>query len=120
MHAQSYANTTGYSLICIGLLLSFISSLVPHFEAGYRLTLSVFVAGMLPYLIYGIAVPLLRGPLTTIVGLVIVVAHAWLVINERFIAGADYSSGLIYFGPMLLAVLAIPLVVITWKKMEDS
>jgi len=120
VHAQSYANTPGYLIIIIGLTLSLISALVPHFEAGYRLTLNVFIAGMLPYLVYGIAVPLLRGPLTTIVGLLIVLAHACLVINERFIGGADYSSGTIYFGPLLLAVLAIPLVVIAYKRMAKT
>jgi hypothetical protein len=117
MHAQSYANTPGYLIIIIGLTLSLISALVPHFEAGYRLMLSVFVAGMLPYMIYGIAVPLLRGPLTTFTGLVIVVAHAWLVFNERIIGHADYSDGMIYYGPMLLAILALPLLVIVFKRM---
>lgn len=117
MRAQSYANTPGYLFIMVGLILSLISALVPHFEAGYRLTLGVFVAGMFPYMIYGIAVPLLRGTLTTIVGLVIVTAHTWLVFNERIIGNADYSSGMIYFGPMLLALAALPLLVIVFKSM---
>ena len=116
MHAQSYANTPGYLFIIIGLTLSLISALVPHFEAGYRLALSVFVAGMLPYLIYAIAVPLLRGTLTTGVGLVIVIAHAWLVFNERIIGHADYSNGMIYYGPLLMTALAVPLVVIVFKR----
>ena len=118
MRTQSYANTPGYALISIGLILSLISAFVPHFEAGYRLALSVFVAGLLPYMVYGIAVPLLRGSLTTGAGLVIVVAHAWLVFNQRIIGHADYSNGLIYYGPMLLAVLVLPLIVIAFKKTE--
>lgn len=120
MHTQSYANTPGYLFIIIGFTLSLISALVPHFEAGYRLMLSIFVAGMLPYLVYGIAVPLLRSSLTTIVGLLIVAAHAWLVFNHRIIDHADYSDGMIYYGPMLLAVLALPLIVIVLKRMGNS
>ena len=116
MRARSYANTPGYLFIMAGLILSLISALVPHFEAGYRLTLSVFVAGMFPYMIYGISVPMLRGTLTTIVGLVIVSTHAWLVFNERIIGNADYSSGMIYFGPMLLSLAALPLLVIVFKR----
>ena len=116
MHAQSYANTPGYLFIIIGLTLSLISALVPHFEAGYRLTPNIFVAGMLPYLIYAIAVPLLRGTLTTGGGLVIVIAHAWLVFNERIIGHADYSNGMIYYGPFVMTALAVPLVVIVFKK----
>jgi len=116
MHAQSYANTPGYLFIIVGFTLSLISALVPHFEAGYRLTLCVFVAGMLPYMVYGTAVPLLRGSLTTFAGLLIVAAHAWLVLNHRIIGYAEYSDSMIYYGPMLLAVLALPLIVIAFKK----
>jgi len=116
MHAQSFTNAPGYLFIIIGLTLSLISALVPHFDAGYRLMLSVFVAGMLPYLIYGIAVSLLRGTLTTATGLVIVVAHAWLVFTERIIGDGDYSNGMIYFGPMVIALAALPLAWIALKK----
>jgi hypothetical protein len=116
MHARSYANAPGYAFIIIGLALSLISAFVPHFEAGYRLALDVFVAGLLPYMVYGIAVPLMRGSLTTTAGLVIVVVHTWLVFNERIIGHADYSDGLIYYGPMLLALVALPLMVMALKK----
>lgn len=116
MHAQSYANTPGYLFIIIGLTLSLITALIPHFGAGYRLSFSAFVAGMLPYLVYAIAVPLLRGTLTTLTGLFIVIAHTWLVLNERIIGHVDYSNGLIYYGPMLLALVALPLVMIALKK----
>lgn len=116
MRAQSYANTPGYSFIIIGTGLSLISALVPHFDAGYRLASGVLFAGLLPYAVYGIAVPLLRGSLTTITGLVIVVLHTWLVLNQRIIGHADYSDGLIYYGPMLLALLALPLIAIAIRR----
>jgi hypothetical protein len=102
--------------IIIGLMLSLISAFVPHFESGYRLMTGILVAGLLPYLVYGIAVPLLRGSLTTAAGLVIVAVHTWLVFDQRIIGHADYSDGLIYYGPMLLALFALPLVVIAIKK----
>jgi hypothetical protein len=100
----------------IGLLLSFIAALVPHFDAGYTLMISVFAAGMLPYVVYAVAVPLLRGTLTTTVGLLIVVTHTWLVFNQRIIGNADYSDGLIYFLPMLIALAVLPLAIIAMKK----
>lgn len=119
MQAQSYANAPGYLFIIIGLMLSLVSALVPHFEAGYRLGFSVFVAGMLPYMVYGIAVPFLRGMLTTMVGAVIVIAHAWLVYSERIVGNADYSNGLIYYGPMIIALLVSPLAVLALKSKPD-
>jgi hypothetical protein len=116
MQEPSYRNTPGYLVLTIGLLLSLTSALVPHFDIGYRLMLSVFVAGMLPYLAYGIVVPLMRGPVITMAGLVIVVVHAWLVIQQRFIANADYSDGMIYYVPVMIAVAVTPFVIAAVKK----
>ena len=116
MHAQSYANAPGYLFITIGLTLSLISALVPHFDAGYRLTLCLFVTGMLPYMIYGLAVPFQRNSLTTITGLIIVIIHGWLVLSERILGHADNSNGLIFYGPLLMVILVLPVVVITLKK----
>ena len=118
MHAQSYTNTPGYLFIVIGLILSFLSAFVPFFEAGYRLMTSVLIVGMLPYIVYGITVPLARNKVTTIVGLVIVIAHALLVINERIIGKGDYDEGMIYYGPMIIAVTVLPLVVFTIKNLK--
>ena len=116
MHDQSYTNLPGYLFIVAGLLLSLLSALVPHFEAGYMLTASVFFAGMFPYMIYAIAVPLLPGTATTVTGLVVLVAHAWLVFNERIIGHGEYSSDLIYYGPFVIALVALPVALIALKK----
>ena len=118
MQTQSYANTPGYVFLVIGLTLSVISAFVPHFEAGYRLMTSILIAGMCPYFVYGIAVPLSRSLLTTIIGLVIVLAHALLVFNERFLGKADYDDGMIYYAPIIIAVAILPLVIIAIKKSE--
>jgi hypothetical protein len=109
-------NTPGYLFLLCGLLLSLISALVPYFEASYTLMLSVFAAGILPWLVYGIALPLWRNPVTTVTGLLLVIAHAWLVINQRFVANVDYSDGMIYYIPALLAVAVLPLAITALKK----
>ena len=116
MHTQSYANTPGYLILIFGLILAFTSALVPFFEAGYILMTSVLIAGLLPYLVYGMVVPLLRSTKITVIGLVIVFTHALLVLSERFIGNADYSDSMIYYGPTLLAVAVLPLVLMVIKK----
>lgn len=120
MHAQTYRNTAGYVVILIGLVLSLVSALVPHFEAGYHLSFSVFAAGISPYLVYGVAVPLSRGAWMTIAGLLIVLIHAWLVYNERIIGAGDYSNATIYYVPVMMAIAALPLVINAFKKTEVS
>jgi hypothetical protein len=116
MRTESCVNASGYLFISIGIALSVVSALVPHFDAGHHLMLSVFSAGILPYLVYGIAVPLMRSHLTTAVGLVIVTVHAWLVFSERIVGGADYSDGRIFYVPVILAVFTIPLAMAAIKK----
>lgn len=116
MDIQSYAGGPGYWFIAYGLLLSCISAFVPFYEAGYTLMFSVLLAGLLPYLVYSVAVPLMRGSITTVVGIALVAAHTWLVINERFIGGADYSDGMIYYVPMALSVAVLPLAVAAFRR----
>lgn len=116
MHAQSYSNTTGYLVIAVGVGLSLISALVPHFTSGYTLKFSVFAAGVLPYLVFGVAVPLHRSAMTTLAGLFVVLAHAWLVFNQRIVGQGDYSDGLIYYGPMVLALIVLPFALIGFRN----
>lgn len=116
MHTKTNSKLPGYLIILFGLLLSVVSALVPHFQAGYHLMFSVLVAGMLPYIVYGIIVPQSRGALTTMTGLVIVTVHLWLVITQRIIGGAEYSNGLIYIVPIILTVAILPLVLVVAKQ----
>jgi len=97
-------------------MLSLISAFVPHYEAGYRLMAGVLIAGMLPYMVYGLAVPLSLGIANKILGLLIIIVHALIVINHRIIGNADYDNGMIYYGPIILALIVLPLVLISVKK----
>lgn len=103
-------------IIVAGLLLAFVSAVVPHYQAGYKLDYAVLLAGVLPYLIYGMAVPLLRAGPILLVGLILLIVHTGLVIGERFVGGADYSDGMIYRVPLLLALALLPLLVMVLRK----
>ena len=116
MQAQTDSNPVGYIVILVGLFLSAVSAVVPHFQAGYNLMASVLFTGMLPYIVYGITVPLLRSTLMTVAGLVLVVAHGWLVLTQRIAGNGDYSDGTIYFVPIVLSVLLLPLVGLALKQ----
>lgn len=105
-----------YTLILIGAALALLSAVVPHYAAGYRFDGGVLLSGLLPYAIYGLAAPLLRRPLTVVVGAIVVAVHAVLVFNERILQGGDYAAGLIYYGPVWLALLLVPLVVFALRQ----
>ena len=102
----------GYGVIAAGTVLSFISAVVPFYTAGYQLLFTVLMAGMTPYLVYGLVMYLLRRPVVTnVAGALLLAAHLWLVIHERFIGGADYSDRTIYIMPLLFTVMLVPLLV---------
>ena len=111
MQAQSFANPAGWGIVLYGLGLACLAAMTPFFHAGYYLHTGVFIAGISPYLVYAIAVPLLPGAITTSAGLILISAHTGLVAAERFIDKADYSDGMIYAMPLLLAVLMVPLAI---------
>ncbi|HEY9197923.1 MAG TPA: hypothetical protein VIR60_01075 [Gammaproteobacteria bacterium] len=112
METRTLQRSVAYAVIVLGVGLAFIAAVVPHFMAGYRVLPVVLVTGLLPYLAYGLAVPLLRTRLTALAGIILLGLHAALVISERFVGGADYSDGLIHIGPLVLALATLPLLVI--------
>ena len=58
------------------------------------------------------------GYLFLLCGLLLVIAHAWLVINQRFVANVDYSDGMIYYIPAIISVALLPLALTAIKKSE--
>lgn len=116
METHSNLRSSAWWIVVAGLLLSFVSALVPFYSAGYELLYWVMLAGLLPYLVYGIAAPLLRGSVVLVSGLVLLGIHAWLVISERFVGGADYSDHMIYYVPVLMALALLPLPVMAVRQ----
>lgn len=116
MDARSPSRTLAYACIAIGVALAFVAAVVPHYSAGYRLATGVLVAGLTPWFVYALALPLLRGALSTGAGLLLVAVHAWLVVRERFAQGADYADGMIYGIPVVLAVLLLALL---WRALRE-
>lgn len=116
MELRQLQRITPYAVIAVGAALAFAAAVVPHFTAGYRLLAGVLLSGLLPYLVYALAVPLLRNMLTITAGLILLGAQTALVIAERFTGPVDYSDGFIYFGPWLLALALLPLVALGLKQ----
>ena len=113
-------NTTLYKvfgnvLVVIGCALAFVSSFTPQLALGYYLEFGVLLVGLLPYLIYSIAVALYQSMLTIIYGIALVAVHAWLVINVNFIVDTANNDNLLYYGPIILTVALIPLFIMALR-----
>lgn len=115
MESQHFANRAGWSIFLYGLCLSFIAAFSPFFEAGFLFKGNVLLAGVLPYLIYAIAVPLLPGSNTTAAGLLLAAVHTGLVVAVRFFG---VTESLMFTLPVIMAVPLLPLVIIALIKTD--
>lgn len=116
MDLRNQQRAPAYAVIAYGIALAFASAVVPHFTAGYHVLGGVLMSGLLPYLIYGLAVPLLRTLTGTVAGLVLAALHTAVVVAERFSGPVDYSDGWIHFAPWLFALALLPLVALGLKQ----
>ena len=100
-----------YWIIVAGCLLAFISAFKPMAAIGYELETGLLVVGLIPYLIYSVAVVLWQGVVSVVHGIVLLLLHAWMVMSVRFIeiAGHSFSSELLVYGPLILSVALLPI-----------
>jgi hypothetical protein len=108
MTADYDFHPAAYFLIVAGCVLAAASAVVPNYDAGYKLMFSVFMAGIAPYYVYGCLTALLRGWALLIPGLVVIAGHLWLVVAQRFSGHDGYPDDATYYGPLLLALVALP------------
>ena len=85
----------GRAIVAAGVVLAFVSAVVPRYSAAYLLRVGVLLAGIAPYLVYDLTVALFKRHLTVVAGAILLAVHAGLVIVERFAAGGDSISCLL-------------------------
>ena len=115
MESQHFANRAGWSIFLYGMFLSFISAFTPFFEAGYLFKANILLTGVLPYLIYAIAVPLLPGSQTTAAGLLLAAVHTSLVVAVRLFG---ITESLMITLPVIMTLPLLPLVIIALAKTD--
>ncbi|MGD8642111.1 MAG: hypothetical protein PVG89_15850 [Gammaproteobacteria bacterium] len=115
MENTAHTNVFSVGIIIAGLVISAASAIVPEYT-HYKMMFSVLSAGVLPYVIYAFAAAYLKPALSIGVGFIILAIHAGLVVNERFTENIDYSSGAIYYAPVVITLLLIPLLVMSARK----
>ena len=109
MPSELDARAFAYLVILAGVVLAALTAVVPHYAAGYHLMFGVLLAGILPYLVYGILTELVRGWALILPGLLLLGVHLWLTVTERFVYYDGYTDGLIYYLPVGLVLFGLPL-----------
>lgn len=92
--------------LILGFALSFLISVVPHFNGAFRLEPMVLAAWMLPYLILSVIVYFLRGPMrwrTVLAVAGVQLITAWI---QRGLLGSDADT-LLYVVALLTAAALV-------------
>ena len=111
----TFYKLVGYGLVVLGCALTFVSAFTPQLALGYYLQFGVVLIGLLPYVIYSIAVTLYESMLTIAYGLGLIGVHTWMVMNVRFIDEGAYSDALLYYGPVILSVALLTLFIMALR-----
>jgi len=118
MRAELDLRPVAYLLIAFGTLMAGMSAITPHFGTGYRLAFSVFLVGILPYAVYGALSEVLRSWSLLLPGILIVPAHVWLTVTERYLAFDEFQSGAIYVVPIVLTGIVLPLATLAGRLLD--
>ena len=102
---------TGILIVGVGVVLSFVAAVVPHFSGAYQLQAGVLVAHLIPYAVYAPAAFTLDDRAVDISGVLLVLGHGALVAVERFAQGGEYADPAVYVVPLIAALLLLPLLI---------
>jgi hypothetical protein len=105
-----------YVIVALGVIASFAGAFEQHPAEGVYLHAGFLLAGLLPYFIYAMAVALWRHALVTVHGLVLLVVHGWMIWSVRFAPTPEYEPTLLVYGPLVLALLMIPLLALALRQ----
>lgn len=105
-----------FFVIALGVILAFAAAVVPHYDAGYTLLLSVLLTGLLPYLVYGLFTDIVRGWTLLIVGALLFGVDIGVKIPERFLHYNGYTDNTIYYTPLVSTLIMIVILAIGARR----
>ena len=110
--------------IALGAVISLAVAFEPHFNAAYRLEFGLLVANLLPYTLFLLIALSRRQRWVGFLGLGLVSAHAALLFWPAVVAVVWPYAATAHTVPVLLALVLIPLVILTarpeWESVSKS
>ncbi len=118
MKAQFSVKTLVYIIIALGCALAFASAVVPHYEAGHKLLASVIIASLIPYMIYGALMEVIRDTVLSIVGILMFAIDLLVKLPLRFYSSEMTDGATLMYASFALAI--IPVGALVWTRMSAS
>lgn len=113
MRPETDYRPAAYVIVALGAALAFVAAVAPFYDTGYLLDLRVLLAGLAPYIVYGLLTAFVRGRWLLAAGLLLFLFDLALKISQRFLRYDGYADGLVYVAPLVatgLLALALGLV----------
>ncbi len=101
--------TIAYAIIILALLLSFLTSFVPHAPGAFKISWGLFFWSMLPYLVYLFLTDMLEGAALLTPGLFVLIIDFYTHIHLYVFPGTSTDNVIITYLPLWLTVLVLPL-----------
>ena len=95
------------AIVGVGIVLSVTFALQPHFTAAYRMDLSTLIAGLTPYLVFGVLSSLIPDRASLGAGVGLVTVHALVGIHQRFLTDGYLEGAALSGVPLVLALLLL-------------
>ncbi|TDY01126.1 hypothetical protein [Thiohalophilus thiocyanatoxydans] len=111
-----YLKILEYLMIAAGAGVAFLSAFEPQPAGVFYLHAGILLVGLLPYFIYSFAVALMDRALVTVHGVVLLAIHIWMVSAVRFATTEAYGVSMLVYGPVVLSLLLIPLVILALRR----
>jgi hypothetical protein len=99
-----------YLVVTAGVILAFATAVVPHYTAGHVLLFDVLLIGLLPYVVYGAFVTIVRGWPLPIAGALVLGIDAAVKIPERFLRDEVLATNAVYYAPLVSTFIVLPVV----------
>lgn len=120
-HVQCH--TLASLIVVIGSALAFALAVVPFYRAAYQLDTALLLFGLLPYVVYGSFVFLVRGWSLVLTGVLVLVIDVAVKIPARLAYGDHYAqtvtdASLITAVVVLPVALAIGLVITARRRRQ--
>ena len=107
-----------YAVIVLGVLIDFAVAVVPNDQVGYRLNVAVMLVGVLPYVVYGSFVDVVRGWSLALAGVALLAVDLLLRVPERYLHFHVFDDHLALYAPLLSTFVILPVLLGIGTRIE--